>query len=104
MLYYDRIEVSDGTNVNETSESKDCDICHYRYFLPIGFNFQPNACNRCLDVLMMSLNLNSIVILNINGAEYRCIINGTSRSKVVNLVKKVEYYNHNFSLLCINNV
>ena len=29
MLYYDRIDVSEGIDVNKTSESKVCDICHY---------------------------------------------------------------------------
>ena len=28
MLYYDRIDVSEGTGVNKTSESKECDVCH----------------------------------------------------------------------------
>ena len=28
MLYYDRINVSEGIDVNKTSESKECDICH----------------------------------------------------------------------------
>ena len=27
MLYYDRIYVSEGTDVNETSEPKECNIC-----------------------------------------------------------------------------
>ena len=29
MLYYDRIDVSEGTDANKTSASKECDICHY---------------------------------------------------------------------------
>ena len=33
MLYFNRIEVSKGTDVNKTSDSKECDICHYWYFL-----------------------------------------------------------------------
>ena len=34
MLYYERIEVSDGIDVNKTSASKECDICeHFWYFL-----------------------------------------------------------------------
>ena len=28
MLYYDRIDVSEGTDVNKTSASKECDFCH----------------------------------------------------------------------------
>ena len=29
LLYYDRIKVSDEIDVNKTSASKDCDVCHY---------------------------------------------------------------------------
>ena len=29
MLYYDRTDFSEGTDVNKTSSSKECDICHY---------------------------------------------------------------------------
>ena len=29
MPYYDRIDVSEGIDVNKTSASKECDICHY---------------------------------------------------------------------------
>ena len=29
MLYFDRIDVSEETDVNKTSASKDCDICQY---------------------------------------------------------------------------
>ena len=41
MLYYDRIEFSKVIDVNKTSKSKECDICHYWYFLNKGFKFQP---------------------------------------------------------------
>ena len=65
MLYFDRIDVSEGNDVNKTSKSKGCNICHYWYFLDKAFKFQPNACNRCRDLLMMSMNLSDIAILNI---------------------------------------
>ena len=29
---YDRIDVSEGIDVNRTSESKECDICHWYFF------------------------------------------------------------------------
>ena len=48
MLYYDRINIPEGTDVNIRSESKYCDFFHYWYFLNKGFNFQPNACSRYL--------------------------------------------------------
>ena len=29
MLYFDKIDVSEEIDVNKTSASKECDICHY---------------------------------------------------------------------------
>ena len=29
MLYFERIDVLEGSDVNKTSASKECDICHY---------------------------------------------------------------------------
>ena len=73
MLYFDRINVSEGTDVNKTIASKECDICYYWCFLNYSFMFQPNVCNRCHDLLMMSMNLSDIAVLNIKGSDYRCI-------------------------------
>ena len=62
MLYYDRIDVSEGTDANKTIASKECAICHYWYFLNYNFKFQPNVCCRCHHLLMMSINLSDIAI------------------------------------------
>ena len=29
MLEYDKIDISEGININKTKESKECDICQY---------------------------------------------------------------------------
>ena len=44
MIYSVRIDILEGINVNKTSESKDCDVCHYFYFLDKGFKFQRYVC------------------------------------------------------------
>ena len=44
MLYFKGIDGSEGIDVNKTSVSKECDICHYWYFFNNGFKFKPNAC------------------------------------------------------------
>ena len=46
MLYYDIIDVPERTDINKTSALKECDICHYWYFLNKRFKFQPNVCNK----------------------------------------------------------
>ena len=40
MLYCDRIDVTEGIDINKIHASKACDICHYWYFLNKGFMFQ----------------------------------------------------------------
>ena len=60
MLYYDRIDISEAIDVNESSESKECDICHYWYFLDKEFKFQQDVCNGYRDVLMIPMNLSGI--------------------------------------------
>ena len=74
MLYYDRIEVSERIDVNKTRALKEYNICHYLYFLNYNFTFQPNVCNRCHDLLMMSISLSDIAIINIKGSDYYYII------------------------------
>ena len=39
MFCYDRVDVSEGIDVNKTRASKECDICHYWYFLNYSFKF-----------------------------------------------------------------
>ena len=92
MLYFDRIDVNVGIDVNKTNELKECDICHYWYFLKKKFKFQPNFCNRCHDSLMMSVNLSDIAILNIKSSNYRYIISGISKNEVTNLMQKSKFY------------
>ena len=86
MLYFNRIDVSEGIDVNKASKSKECNICHYWYFLNKDFKFQPNVCNRYHDLLMMSMNLSDIAILNIKSLDSRCIIRGIRKNKAINLI------------------
>ena len=82
MLHYDRIDVSDRIDVNSTSESKECDICHYWYFLNKEFTFQPYVCNRYHDSLMMSMNLSDIYILKTKNAGYFVLLVNLTKVKL----------------------
>ena len=50
MLEYGKIDISEGIDINKTNPSKECDICHYWYFLDKNFNYKPYLCNDCHDV------------------------------------------------------
>ena len=90
MLYYDGIEVSERIDVNKTSSSKECDVCHYWYFLNYSFKFQANDCNRCHDLLMMSMNLSDIAVLNIKGSDDSCIISLISKNEAIKLLENAD--------------
>ena len=83
MLYYDRINISDGIDLSKTSTSKGCDVCHYWYFLDYSFKFQPNVWNRCHNLLMMSVNLSDTAIWNIKGSDYHFIISLTTKNEAI---------------------
>ena len=78
MLYYDRIDESEVTDVNKTRDSKECDICHYWYCYFYWY------CD--------------IAILNIKSADCCCVISRISKSEAINLMqstdltKKAEHY------------
>ena len=52
MLQYERIDVSEGIDVNKTNSSKEC----YWFFKDVGFKFEEHVCNGCHDLLTMALD------------------------------------------------
>ena len=51
MLEYDRIDISEGININKTNKSKECDICHCWYFLDKNFNYEKCLRSGCHDLM-----------------------------------------------------
>ena len=74
MLRYQKIDVSEGIDVNKTSASKECELCHYWFFKDIGFKFEEHVCNKCHDLSTITYPLKDIAILNAKGATFRCIL------------------------------
>ena len=81
MLRYQKIDVSEGIDINKTSASKECELCHYWFFKDIGFKFEEHICNKFHDLLTMAYSLKNIAILNAKGATFRCILMDISRNK-----------------------
>ena len=81
MLRYQKIDVSEGIDVNKTSASKECELCHYWFFKDTGFKFEEHACNKCHELLTIAYLLKDIAILNAKGATFRCILMGISKNK-----------------------
>ena len=95
MLYYDRIDISEGIDLAKSNNIKECMICHY-FFFNHGFEFQDYVCNGCHDLTMLCLNIRDIAIITLKNADYRCIIHNISKSKAINLLENSVLKDHGY--------
>ena len=70
MLECDRIDISEGIDINKTNLSKECDICYYWYFKYIGFKYEKYLCNGSHDLLQKAMSFNNIAIAYIERNAY----------------------------------
>ena len=71
MLEYDRIDISEGIDINKANASKKCDICHYCYFLDKGFKYEPYLCNGCHNLMQKAVDFNGVATVSVKGSNYR---------------------------------
>ena len=58
MLEYDKIDISEGIDVNKNKNiSRKCSLCKFYYFLDKNFKYGPYLCDGCYD---MSMKANSM--------------------------------------------
>ena len=74
MLQYDRTDVSEGIDINKTSESKECMLCHYWCFKDVGYKFQLYVCNICHAVSLIAFFLISKFLICFKNLQIKCKI------------------------------
>ena len=87
MLEYDRIDISEGIDINKTNASKECDICHYWYFLGRCFKYKPYLCNGCHNLMQKAMNFNDIAIVSVKTSDYRMHFWNISKDDAMNIIK-----------------
>ena len=84
MLEYDRIDISEGIDINKCEEtSSRCSLCKFYYFLDKNFSYGPFLCNGCYDMSLKAVRMQNLAIINHNGNHYRVI----SKTDAYNLIK-----------------
>ena len=86
MLEYDRIDISEGIDMGKINKSRECDICHYWYFLDKNFNYEKHLCNGCHDLMQKAINFNDVAIVSINGRSYRIRFWYTAKNEAIVLM------------------
>ena len=70
MIQYERIDISEGVDFDNTNKSVECMICHYLYFKDIGFNYEPY----------------DFVILTVKNVDCRSCLVGINKKDAISLL------------------
>ena len=86
MLGKDRINISEGIDVNKTNASRERNLCHYWYFKYIGFKYEPYFCNGFHDLMRKAMSFNDVAIVYVKGNAYRIHFWCMSKDDAVNIM------------------
>ena len=86
MLEYNRIDISGGIDVNKTSLSRECDICHYWYFKDIGFKYEKYLCNSYHNLMQKAMSFDNIAIVYVKENAYRIHFWHMSKDNAINIM------------------
>ena len=87
MLEYDRIDISEGIDVNKANASKEYDIFHYWYLKDISFKYEPYLFNGYHGLMQKAINFNDVAIVSIKESDYRIHFWYMSKNDAINIMK-----------------
>ena len=67
----EKIDISEGIDVNKTNLSKEYDICHYWFFKDIGFKYEKYLCNGFHNLMQKAMSFSNVAIVYVKGDAYR---------------------------------
>ena len=85
MIEYERIDISEGIDVNNTNLSKECDICHYWYFKDIDLKHELYLCNGCHNLMQKAMSFNNVAIVYVKGSAYRIHFWNINKDDAINI-------------------
>ena len=86
MLEYDRIDISEGIDVDKTHKSKECMLCRYWYFLNKNFSYGPFLCDGCFNIMQKSNNFKNIAIVHVIESAFKIFFLGRSEHEAKKLI------------------
>ena len=88
MLENDRIDISEGIDVNKNkSISRECSLCKFYYFLDKNFKYGPYLCDGCYDMSMIANSMQNLAIVYHGENAYCIIFVFMSKRDAFNLIK-----------------
>ena len=100
MLKYDKIDITEGIDLNKTNKSKECMFCHYWYFLNKNFSYGPYTCDGCYDIVQRSTDFKNIAIVHIKKSAYRIYFQHMSKHEAKKIIKKFDLIGKMGNIYC----
>ena len=89
MLQYEKIDVSEGIDVNKTSASKECELCRYWFFKMLDLNLKNMF---VMAILTMTYSLKTMAVLSAKKATFRCLLMGISKNEALKILNNSVTY------------
>ena len=86
MLEYDRIDLSEGIDMNKTSNSRECSFCRYYYFLDKNFLYQKYLCDGGHDMSIKANSMQNLAIVYSDSNAYRIHFWNISKYDAINIM------------------
>ena len=81
MLKYDKIDITEGIDLNKTNKSKECMLSHFWYYLNKNFSYGPFTCDGCYNIVQKSIDFKNIAIIYVKKTTYRVYFKYISKIK-----------------------
>ena len=100
MLEYNKIDISEGIDVNKTNLLKECDICYYWYFKDIGFKYEPYLYNGYHDLIQQAIGFNNVATVYVKRSAYRIHFRCISKDGTMVLISLIKgVFHKNFFIV-----
>ena len=90
MIEYDRINLDEGINLNKTSNSEECWLCNFWYFLDKNFNYQKYYCDGCNNMSIKTVSIKNLTVVYSKKNAYRIQFMNISKDDATSIL-------HNFN-------
>ena len=62
---YDKIDITEGIDLDNTNKSRECMFSHYWYFLNKNFSYGPFTCDGCYNMVQRSTDFKYIATVHV---------------------------------------
>ena len=100
MLKYDKIDITEGIDVDKNNKSRECMFCYYWYYLNKNFSYGPFTCDNRYNIVQRSTDFKNIAIVRIKKSAYRIYFKDISKHKAKTLMNKFDLIGKTGDIYC----